>query len=77
MAILLRNQKGKILYAIAYETPQRAGFMYMHADDRDQVATTLIRHARELRKEMRIVNIAPAIGFYGKPEEKPIRVYMP
>jgi hypothetical protein len=78
---LLRGQNvdGEILYAIAYEdwATRKAGFAYMHAKDRgDAVAKIILQADSNLfSKTTRIVNVAPAIGVFGKEIKKSIRVY--
>lgn len=70
------SNEGKTLYAVCVEnhTTKFADVIYMHAKDRAEVVNTLLA-SKQLRKDTRVVAIAPAVGVWitetsdGKREE--------
>lgn len=68
--LLHKNTDGKILYAIAYENPA-PHMRYITAEGPGDALKQVLKSRRSLGK---IVAIAPAIGAYGKSEERK-RIY--
>jgi hypothetical protein len=70
------SDESKTLYCVAIENFETkfAGFLYMHAKDRADVVNQLLT-SKQLRKDSRVVGIAPAVGVWmtetrdGKREE--------
>ena len=62
---LIKNDEGKILYAIAVENHRTkfAGVIYMHAKNRADVVNQLLE-TKQLKRDSRVVGIAPAVGVW-------------
>jgi len=62
---LIKNDEGKILYAIAIENHRTkfAGMLYMHAKNRAEVVNQLLE-TKQLKRDSRVVGIAPAVGVW-------------